>query len=200
MEMDMWHAKAEDARLKDAQGLISGSILDVPIFDQLDTPVGVDGSVLCWATCISMYIAYELGDQIDRKLAVAMVVYDSTDPEVYAQGGHWISTNKLPKLSEMYGLKMEQNERKKVTLSEQQIWAQINNRSKPFVIAYTRFDEKGDPAMSHVVMGVGYASAVGHEGLVITNDPAGGIQRIQTYSDLYRYAANPTMVWENTIV
>ena len=35
----------------------------------------------------------------------------------------------------------------------------------------------------HWILGIGYAIAPNHEPLVISNDPWGGIQRIQTYND-----------------
>lgn len=53
----------------------------------------------------------------------------------------------------------------------------------------------------HWIVGVGYATAQGHDFLVVSNDTAGGIQRIQAYDDFkgdYVGDANPWRPWIDT--
>ena len=56
----------------------------------------------------------------------------------------------------------------------------------PFGVSYR--DETNQ--FGHVILGIGYANAPGHNPLVVSNDPWGGIQRIQTFNDFHEYEVN----------
>jgi|GEM_PF-4669702 len=183
-EMDRYHALANDIRIKEKKEFISGRTLDVPVFDQLAIP-NDNGSNLCWATCMSMYFAYLVGDDVNRAETIAMVIAESRDPEAYNKGNYWHGLDALKLMSGFYRITQTQDQ-SDGTLTFPELSVQID-QGKPFGAIYMRHDEKGKPKDGHMVLGIGYASAVGHEGLIISNDPAGGIQRIQTYREFYIY-------------
>lgn len=89
-------------------------------------------------------------------------------------------------------------------LTEKEIKNTIDN-GNPFGVLYGEnyFNASiGENEWSgHWVVGVGYATAQGHDFLVVSNDPAGGIQRIQTYDDFkgnYVGDTNPWRPWVDT--
>ena len=79
-----------------------------------------------------------------------------------------------------YGLSESQEQNLQI-LTEQGIKNVINS-GKPFGVLYGAYNQYGDWS-GHWVVGIGYASAPGHDLIVVSNDPWGGIQRIQSYND-----------------
>ena len=69
----------------------------------------------------------------------------------------------------------------------------------PFGVLYGGNDVNGD-WYGHWIVGIGYASAPGHETLVVSNDPAGGVQRIQSYTEFQIYVGDavPWRKWVNS--
>ena len=56
----------------------------------------------------------------------------------------------------------------------------IIDSGRPFGVLYNGLT-------GHWILGIGYASAPGHAFLVVSNDPAGGVQRVQTYDNFITY-------------
>lgn len=101
------------------------------------------------------------------------------------------------------GIKTGQSQRRGI-LTEKQIQETIDD-GKPFGVLYGSFykDSNGTFQWSgHWGVGTGYASAPGHDSLVVSNDPAGGVQRIQTYDDFKKsYVGDPNLwrPWVKTV-
>ena len=175
-DMDYAHNQANDIRRLEKLGLIQGKILDVPIYSQNNISDG-NGSDLCWATCAAMWISYLRGSTVDWTYGIAISVADSIDPLDYNISREWQSTNSIPVLSESLGITAKQKETMGV-LTMKEIQNTID-RGSPFGVLY-----RDDILNSgHWVLGIGYASAPEHNQLVISNNPLGGMQSIQTYND-----------------
>ena len=200
------HQMADDIRRLDEEGKIEGAQLAVPTYDQFDIP---NGSNLCWATCASMWISYILGDTIDRKLDIAIVVAkdmvaqgrEQLNPDGslnYNVPREWISTDYIAGLLGLSGVTASQTQRAG-NLSMDEIKGTINVNS-PFAVLYGNYDSNNIWS-GHWILGIGYAIAPGHNPLVVSNDPAGGVQRIQTYdefNDPYVGEASPWRPWAET--
>ena len=194
--MDNWHSKANDIRRQDVVGNVQGVTLNVPIYNQLNTFPNDIRNELCWATCQAMIISYFLGDTIDRTQSIAsytrsFVVSFWGDPISYNEACYWISSDKL-----YLGVDQTQVQSAGI-LSISEIQATIDS-GNPFAALYGNYytDGNGDMSWSgHWVLGIGYATAPGHESLVISNDPWGGVQRIQTYNDFKDYYAGDEIPW-----
>ncbi len=180
--MDFYHAAACDIRDLDSQGRVEGKTLDVPIYNQLDTE---GGDKLCWSTCMAMWISYYEGVEQDLTKDIAIAVAGSEAVSEYSKPGKWISTDSIPVISEKYEITSSQCK----TTPEMEfddIYSTINNECI-FGINYTKPTVNG-----HYVLGVGYATASGHEPLIVTNDPYGGIQRTQSYNEVLTYEGDRT--------
>ncbi len=195
---DRAHEQAEDIRRLDAEGKVQGRKLDVPVYNQLDVPVydfsDVVGTNLCWAACASMWISYLMEDTTDRTLMIAQSVenYSMSGDKIYNEARAWISLDqiKLP-LSEPQ-ISSGQQQYEKTILTINQI-AKLIDQGMLFAALYGEYDDyngdgKPDWSYGHWVLGVGYATAEGHAPLVVSNDPWGGVQRIETYNDFQCYA------------
>lgn len=207
-EMDNWHALAEDIRYKDSLGQVQGTTLPVPVYNQLNTAPNNSYNNLCWATSQAMVMSYYLGDNYDRILNIASYTHFFNPSETdwiyfpYNQARAWKSTHKYQKLvnSDISGIIQNQIVR---PLSEQEITSLID-AGKPFGVLYGGYyyDDYQTPTWSgHWIVGIGYAAAPGHEMLIVSNDPWGGVQRIQTY-DVFKgpYVADskPFRPWSDT--
>ena len=64
----------------------------------------------------------------------------------------------------------------------------------PFAVLYGNYDSNNIWS-GHWVLGIGYAIAPGHNPLVVSNDPWGGVQRIQTYDDFQTYDDGKYWAW-----
>ena len=192
-EMDNLHAKAEDIRAQDAAGQVEGKTLDVPVYNQLDVPNG-NGTNLCWASSAAMVISYYLGDTVDRTVLIAVMYaimdppnnqtkgqYDPADPASYNLPQAWFSTERT-------GLVSQYQDQDLGMLTMSEIESQING-GDPFGVLYR------NSSSGHWIVGVGYASAAGHDSLVVSNDPWGGVQRTQTYDDFQTYEDGRKWMW-----
>ena len=207
---DRAHEQAEDIRRLDAEGKVQGRKLDVPVYNQLDVPVydfsDVVGTNLCWAACASMWISYLMEDTTDRTLMIAQSVenYSMSGDKIYNEARAWISLDqiKLP-LSEPQISSQQDQWMGGLTISGIQ---QLIDNGSPFAALYGYgYDTNGDGVYDtlsdgHWILGIGYASAPGHDSLVISNDPWRGVQRIQTYNDFLYYAGDQTnkRMWYET--
>lgn len=200
INMDKLHSQAEDIKRLDALGLVRGRTLNVPIYNQLNTEPRDSSNNLCWATCIAMTISYYLGDTIDRTKSIAAytranIVWFEGNPIIYNHTMDWVSTDKY-----YLGLKQSQDYANgQITMAE--IETTIDN-GDPFAVLYGNYDQQNIWS-GHFVEGIGYASAPGHDSLVVSNDPWGGIQRIQTFDEFagdYVGDNTPWRPWVNTII
>ena len=187
-EKEYWHALAEDIRQQDAKGKVQGVTLDAPIYNQMDTYPNDYRNNLCWATCQAMVVSFYLGDTIDRTQSIASYTrafiecFDGT-PVLYNEACYWVSSDQLY-------LELSQSQSQTLgILTVEEIKNTIDNQN-PFGVLYR------DEYSGHWVLGIGYAIAEGHDPLVISNDPWGGIQNIQTYDDFKTY--NDGRVWKWT--
>lgn len=64
----------------------------------------------------------------------------------------------------------------------------------PFGVLYEIQDVAGN-WYGHWILSVGYATAGGHDPLVVSNDPAGGVQRIQTFNEFQTYVDGRPWAW-----
>ena len=200
---DLWYRLAMNVLNAD-HSQITGNVLMVPVYNQLDT---VGGNKLCWATCAAMMISYNLGaekysdasfiaaylegDLTDRTLEIAIETArfqnpgeDPTDPAVYSVARA---------MSEIHCPYMQFDQRE-VTYAEQRIMHMLSNSKKPFAVlvgAYLDNEEKGYKEWNgHWIVATGYASAPGHDMLIVYNDPWNGVQRIVSYNDFFTYPNN----------
>ena len=113
----------------------------------------------------------------------------SGTPISYNEANYWISSHKLN-----YNLSESQVQISR-RLSPNEVKSSINNRN-PFGALYRGRDSNGNWS-GHWLVGVGYANAQGHEMLVVSNDPNGGVQRTQTYTEFELYAGDyaPFRYW-----
>ena len=193
LEMHEWNAKANDIRYLDSQGLVSGTTLSVPVYNQYNTAPHDYTNELCWATSSAMVASLQLGDTVDRTLMIAIGEVGSTLESKYNKSNIWKSTDTLG-----LGITAGQTQTN-TTLSMSEIQNTID-AGNPFGVLYgaSYVDASGATQWSgHWVVGVGYATAPGHEALVVSNDPADGIQRIQTYSEFQTYV-DGWRVWTET--
>lgn len=61
-ELENIRKNVEDIKKLDSEGKVSGKLLDVPVYNQLDVEVKEDENNLCWATCAAMWIMYLFKD------------------------------------------------------------------------------------------------------------------------------------------
>lgn len=188
-EKDYWHALANDIRALDAEGRIGGKVLDVPVYNQYDTAPSDNTNQLCWATSTAMMSSFYLEDTTDRTLYVATTIAQSNIVSVYNEPREWQSTSSI-------GLNIANNQTQvSYPLTETQIQRTID-LDNPFGVLYGNYyiDYQGIERWSgHWIVGIGYVTAPSHISLYISNDPAGGIQRVQTY-DVFKgnYVGDPT--------
>ncbi len=136
-----------------------------------------------------MFTAFYLGDNTDRTQNIAAYtrafIYPLEGaPILYNQIAPWVSSDKL-----FFGLTQKQEQLSGViTMSEIQFTIESN---EPFGALYGAYDNTGNWS-GHWVVGTGYATAPGHNPLVVSNDPAGGVQRIQTYDEFISYYVGGT--------
>jgi len=176
--IDIWTAKISDIERLAHEGNVTGVTLKIPTYNQLDIPNN-NGTSLCWATCASMWISYLQGDNASRTKQIATAVAGSQKPADYNVCRRWTSLDSIPGLSHQLGITQRQEEiRSTLTMSE--IKQTFQNRS-PFVALYGAYE--GSVWYGHYVIAIGYASAPGHEPLIISVDPMGGIMRIQTENE-----------------
>lgn len=110
----------------------------------------------------------------------------------------WFSTDYIAGLLGLSGVTASQTQGTG-TLSMDEIKGTINANS-PFAVLYGNNDSN-NVWYGHWILGIGYATALGHMPLVVSNDPAGGVQRIQTYDDFvgpYVGDASPWRPWADT--
>ena len=197
LEMHEWNAKANDIRYLDSQGLVSGTTLPVPMYNQYNISGG-NGTNLCWAACVAMWISYLLGDTVDRTLDVGIAVANDMVSQgverLNADGSlnynvprAWQSTDYVAGLLGLSGVTASQTQTYG-NLSMADIQATIDGGS-PFGVLYR------SATSGHWVLGVGYATAPGHDPLVVSNDPAGGIQQIQTYNEFQTLPDGRIWTW-----
>ncbi len=183
-KMDMYHDKAEDIRAQDAAGTVQGKVLNVPLYNQLG--VGYTGTNLCWAAGDAMWISYLLGDTTNRTINIASAVAN----DMVAQGieslnsdgtlnynvpRSWQSTDYVANLLGISGIGAVQTQNPGI-LSMKDIQSTIDNGNL-FAALYR------NSTSGHWVLGIGYATALGHDPLVVSNDPWNGDRNIQTYDE-----------------
>ncbi len=175
---DEINAKLDDIFAQDDRGEVSGTVLDVPVYNQLNTNVG-DENNLCWATCAAMIISYQLGDQIDRTLEIAAKVASSNNIEDYNVAREWVSTATLG----MGSTKGQEEHTGAIPLTA--INAGIDAKT-PVALLYSGVVEFGEGRRysGHYCLAVGYAKAKGHNAVYLINDPFGGVQRLQTEQEV----------------
>ena len=169
---------------------------------QYNVPGG-NGTNLCWVACDAMWISYLLGDTTDRTLNIAIAAANdmvmqgletlNADGSLnYNVARPWQSADYVAGLLGISEINEAQNQ-SAGALSMANIQTEID-AGNPFSVLYGSFymDEGVRRWSGHWVLGIGYASAPGHEPLVVSNDPAGGEQRIQTYDDFRgNYVGDP---------
>ena len=64
----------------------------------------------------------------------------------------------------------------------------------PFAVLYGNYDSNNIWS-GHWVLGTGYAIAPGHNPLVVSNDPWGGVQEIESYDDFQTYDDGKYWAW-----
>lgn len=63
------------------------------------------------------------------------------------------------------------------------------NAGKPFGVLYS------DMNSGHWIVAIGYAVAKNHNPIIISNDPAHGVQRQQTLNEFQKYEEGRTWTW-----
>ena len=128
-----------------------------------------------------------------------MAIANSDDPENYNVPRMWVSTNdrRIQKALEIEIKVSQSQELGKLSIGT---IAHLINNDSPFGVAYhgTVLNADGIPEeKGHFVLGVGYAIAEGHDPLVISNDPSGGVQRVQTYEEFKNYnMGDDQLTWD----
>ena len=163
----------------DAQGLVTGTVLNVPVFNQYDIDTGGQPNMLCWATSIAMIAAFHSEEDIgNQTLAIAIAIRG----EDFNRATSPISTND-PRLA-FLGVTQEQTiEPRQLTMTEIQT---VIGSGQPFRASFR--GEEGD--VGHVVVGIGYAHAPGHGMFVVSNEPSGGRQVVQTFDNFQTLPGN----------
>jgi len=190
-EMDDWHKLANDIREKDANGEVSGAVLNVPVYNQLDVPNG-NGTNLCWACCIAMDISYRFNDKRDRTMNIgkAIAVHSQYDPSIYNIPRAWTGVAYTGSLIGITNIRASEKQ-VQYDLSLYEI-ENIIDSGNTFGVLY-RSQTSG-----HWVLGIGYAKASGHDSLIISNDPWKGVQRIESFADFYTYEDG--RVWSYSVI
>ena len=163
---------------------VTAGALRVPIYNQMDTPPKDTTNNLCWATSAAMVASLYLGDTTDRTLAIAMAITGATTVTGYNQPWSWVSTDD-PALG--LGITAGQTQTSG-TLSMSEIQTTIDG-GIPFGVLYR------DAHSGHWVVGTGYINIQGGGQYVISNNPWGGIQSIQTYNDFKTLPDGRTWTW-----
>ena len=201
-EKKHWQSQIDDIKELDKQGKIQGKRLNVPTYNQYDVPPKDGSNNLCWATCIAMTVSYYSNDTTNRTQSIAsytraFIEGYTGSPMTYNKPFHWVSTDKY-----YFDLEQSQSQSSGV-LDINAIQSTIDN-GDPFGVLYgtnvLNPQTNSYEWVGHWVLGIGYASAPGHEPLVVSNDPNGGVMRIQTYSDFCGpYVGNNYgMMWAET--
>lgn len=152
--------------------IVTGGGLRVPIYNQLLTEPTDNTNNLCWATSTAMVASFILGDTTDRTLVIAQAITGQTNVTGYNQPWCWVSTN-----DDVLGLD--------ITVGQIQSSGRLNmaeiietiNQGNPFGVLYN------DGVSGHWIVGIGFINVQGGGQFVISNDPWGGVQRIQNYND-----------------
>jgi hypothetical protein len=161
---------------------ITGTILDVPIFNQrntptIDTPAGQNNN-LCWATAASMWAAFILEDEEDRTEYIVRLILDTPYGPIPNIANSWQSTNTLG-----LGITDSQRQRGRI-LTMEQIQETIGD-GRPFGVLHT------DPTRAgHWVLGVGYIEIPGQDPRVVYIDPMGGYIRSRTFDEFNSMPGN----------
>ena len=143
------------------------NILDVPFFNQNDTPT-TKANNLCWATSTAMIVAFYLEDEVDRTLDIALHVANSTGT-YYNQPRRWVSSDNVG----IDGITLRQRQ-SPGTLTEREIRAEIAAEN-PFGVLYRGYiiqydGSKDEKKSGHWVVVTGYRIEDGNF-YVVYNDP-----------------------------
>ena len=115
-------------------------------------------------------------DSTDRTLNIAQNVAGSCNAMEYNVPREWQSTDYI---AEMIGVKVTESQTsEEIVLSMEQFQVLIDSGS-PIGVLYR------DNYSGHWILGIGYASAKGHDSLVVSNNPWGGVQTTQTYTSFF---------------
>lgn len=186
---DEYNTKIENIKKLDSENKITGKILDVPVYNQYDVDTGESENNLCWATCSAMELSYYRAkakggvssDQTNETLAIAQKVGKSEKIKDINVSRRWYSISNYDK-----SIENGQAETMK-TLKYDAIKDNINN-GNPLGILYQ--DNAGASRTlkdGHWTVVVGYVEAFGMDSLIVSNDPAGGIQSLQNYKEFCTY-------------
>ena len=176
--------RANDIRNLDGLGLVQGRTLNVPVYNQLAVPDG-NGTQLCWSASVAIWLSLLLGDNVDRTEAIARAVANdmvASGVEFLNPDGTlnfnvsrpWMTTDYVAGLLGLTGITATQTQTLG-NLSMADLQTTVDGGS-PFGVLYR------DATSGHWILGTGYATETGHDPLVVSIDPWGGVQSIQTYN------------------
>ena len=185
--------KRQDIMAQNAKGTVNGKNLNVNTYNQYEIAPCDWTNNLCWATCGAMSISYQFGDDINRTLDIAIAVEaDKMDNRGdYNLPRRWESTDYLSYILGLEPCRQQIQNRWKYKMQDVAYWVSMDI---PFGVLYGNTDTEGNWS-GHWVLGVGYASATGHEPLVVTNDPNMGVRRIQTYNEFVGNYVGDDVPW-----